>query len=324
MKVMLFRYRGAHGGGHLVDVTGRHVSFDFLYHDDDFLTGFLQRKCGSSSRTAKDMGLFDCTLDVLGIVVSASDDQQVFQSPRDKNFAVLHKSEVAGPQERPLTGIAENGAEGTRRFFRIAPIALRGAGPGQPNFTDLLRRTTRQRFRMGDDHLRIADRNPTANHLSNRRRVRLGLADHALFQRRRVKRLHRRRDTLPLQGNQQRVFRHPVSRGKRLAAKSRRSKRIDESIDGIRRNGFRSAARHFPPREVQLRAILRRDNLHTVTIGKVGTAAVRNVVSLNGFKPAQRTFQECERGHHIGWPSDPGGLDDALHQPIIVKMRHPG
>src|SRR3954454_21179072 len=114
------------------------------------------------------MRLFHCAFNVLGIVVSPPNDQQIFQPPRDKDFAVLHKSQVAGPQERPFASIVEKGTEGMRRFFNIVPIALRGTSSSQPNLTNLVCRTTRTRFRMDDDYFCIATWTPAADHLSNR------------------------------------------------------------------------------------------------------------------------------------------------------------
>src|SRR6188472_801833 len=105
------------------------------------------------------MGAFHRPFNILRIVVPPSNDKEVLQPSRDKDFAVLDESQVTGSQEGSFACIEKACAEGACRFLSIVPITLRRTRSRQPNFPYLLRRTTGPRVGMRDDHLCVSDGN---------------------------------------------------------------------------------------------------------------------------------------------------------------------
>ena len=77
-------------------------------------------------------------LDVLGIDVAAPDDDEVLEPPRDEQLALAGKAQVARPQEGTAKAPGERPAECLDRGFRLAPIPLGDARPGDPDFADAI------------------------------------------------------------------------------------------------------------------------------------------------------------------------------------------
>ena len=184
--------------------------------------------------------------EVLRVVISASNDQEIFHATGDKDFPILDKPEIAGSEEWPLAGILESRAKRVRGFVGFIPIALCGARAGKPDFSDLLHRATGTRFGMGDHHPGIADRHATSDHPSNVPPIRAGLNDRALFQRCGIQRRDGGRHPFALQRNKERVFRHSVCGGKGVAPESGWRECLGKPFDGIRRDGLGPAARDLP------------------------------------------------------------------------------
>src|SRR5579875_238008 len=95
------------------------------------------------------MAVFYCQFDVLRIVIAPADDDQVFETARHKESAVVQKAQVSGTQERTLTG-SGIGVEGTVCLLRFLPVSSGSARAGCPDFSDFVIRAWHQGFRMDD------------------------------------------------------------------------------------------------------------------------------------------------------------------------------
>jgi len=69
--------------------------------------------------------LFDGQLDVLRVMIESPNNDHVFETPGDKEFAILEETEITGTQEAASVGICKMSLKNTIRLDRIVPIALR-------------------------------------------------------------------------------------------------------------------------------------------------------------------------------------------------------
>jgi hypothetical protein len=63
-------------------------------------------------------------LEILRVVFEPADDQQVFQSPRNKQLAVDEHTEIACTQIWSTAIVVEPGAKRLRSFFLASPVAF--------------------------------------------------------------------------------------------------------------------------------------------------------------------------------------------------------
>lgn len=178
MEVMLFGDSRTNRGSQIIDGQGRCLALDLLHHHHHFLPRILDGESPCAPAPKQPVALLYGSLNILRVVISASNDEQVLQTPGDKDFTVSDEPEVTGPQERPFSRIAKCRAKRARSFLRIVPISLGGAGSGQPDFTDLLHGTAGQGFRMGDDHPGITHRSTASNDLPDGSDTGLGFRHH--------------------------------------------------------------------------------------------------------------------------------------------------
>src|SRR5262249_25964008 len=96
-------------------------------------------------------------LDIFGVVVPAANDDEIFEPARDEQLTVQLEAQVTGAQERTLPGICPGAREERRecllRFGRSAPVALRDAAAGVPDFPNLAGRASPPSDRIHDDNL---------------------------------------------------------------------------------------------------------------------------------------------------------------------------
>src|SRR5262247_4038904 len=99
----------------------------FMDDDQAFMTIHIQRKSGAGAQPQGRMALFYGPFNILRVMISASNDDQVFEAAGDEKFAVFEKDQIAGAQKRPVVGIAQLGLESICGLRRTIPIALRDA-----------------------------------------------------------------------------------------------------------------------------------------------------------------------------------------------------
>src|SRR5690242_21352248 len=96
-------------------------------------------------------------------MIEAANDDQVFQPARDKEFAAIDETQIAGTQEWSFIGTGKTRAECRFCEFRFPPIALSYARSRNPDFTYLAGRTFETGFGVSNDNLLRAQISAAAN-----------------------------------------------------------------------------------------------------------------------------------------------------------------
>src|SRR5262249_50110823 len=78
------------------------------------------------------MRAFNCCLEILRIMICASDDYEVFESARYKEFAFANKAQVTRSQERPFTAVRNVGFEDLSGLINTIPVAAGHAWTADP------------------------------------------------------------------------------------------------------------------------------------------------------------------------------------------------
>src|SRR5205823_6453384 len=140
--------RPADGSNHFL---GRRVAPAALQlmGDDQALpvTISFDRKRGPARRTEGRVAALDRLFNVVRIMIAAEEDDEVFEPPRDEQFAAVDEAQVARAQERAVS-VGRDGPEGERRFVRPPPVTLGDARSGDPDFTELVGGARGQRVRL--------------------------------------------------------------------------------------------------------------------------------------------------------------------------------
>src|SRR5262249_46490211 len=87
---------------------------------------------------------------ILRVVRAASDDDQIFESPDDKKFAVSKKPEISRAKKRAFARIGQMGAKCMLRLLRATPVTFCDAWAGYPDLSHLI--GIRSRHRLGIDN----------------------------------------------------------------------------------------------------------------------------------------------------------------------------
>ena len=120
------------------------------------------------------MALRHRPLDILRIVVTPSDDDEVLQPTRDEELAVSDEPQVTRAEVGPLSRNSQVSAECLVGLFWFVPVALRDARVRKPNFSHHVRVTTLEPFWVNDDYCGFSNRTAAAD---DRARIRLILTN---------------------------------------------------------------------------------------------------------------------------------------------------
>src|SRR6516162_4324628 len=101
------------------------------------------------------MRLLHRRLNILRIVVVATDDDQVLETTRDVQFTMMHEAQVARTQKWPFACISQVRPEGLLRLFWPPPVALSNAGTCYPDFAHLIGWIRGEGIRINDKHLLV-------------------------------------------------------------------------------------------------------------------------------------------------------------------------
>ncbi len=292
-----------------------------LMHDDElFRRVLLDRERRAGAEGERRIGLLHRMFDVLRIVITAADDDQVFDAAGDEEFAVEEESEVARPQKRTVA-VGQVRAERVARLLRHFPIARRHARALHPNFADDVGRRELLRLRIDDhDPLAAGDRavshqRPCVGRIVGDRH------DAVLLKRRRLKAYMHGRAIGPAAGDHQRRFGQAVARIKRLATETAGTERLGEAFERFMPYRLGAAEGHFPATQIQLRALLRRDAVDAQVVGKIGAAAYRGPILRNSLQPAHGALNEGDRRHDHGRTVGVDRLNDAADEAHVVVRR---
>src|SRR5215217_7668074 len=109
------------------------------------------------------MTLLDRQLNILWIMIQATDNDEVLEPPGDKQLAVVEKPKVACSQKCRLARLMLGCMKRVLIFFIMIPVALRHTGPMHPDLAHLVRHTARQKLRMHNHDFFVGKNGATAH-----------------------------------------------------------------------------------------------------------------------------------------------------------------
>src|SRR5262249_53361288 len=131
-QVMLLGDGAADGGHHLVEIQFLVTPRDFVSnHKMDFVVGAPPEDRAAVGPKGR-MALLDGRLDVLRVVVGASNNDCILQSARDEQATVLDKTQVSRAKEWAFAALGQASLENSGRFVWPVPVALRDVRSGHP------------------------------------------------------------------------------------------------------------------------------------------------------------------------------------------------
>src|SRR6185295_346538 len=126
---------------------------------EPFLAVNFDRKRGAAPRTQRGMTVLNCPLDVMWIMITTANDDQVFEAPGHKQIAVEQNAEVSGAQNRFTIA----GVKRARCLLCVFPVTFRYVWTGNADLAHLTRQALVERFRPADAK-RLAERRTAATH----------------------------------------------------------------------------------------------------------------------------------------------------------------
>src|SRR5437868_2183094 len=101
-------YRLAYRSDHLVGGMAV-VRVAFLNHDESLFAIRLYREGCAGVHAQRRMARLDRLLDILGIMIEPSNNDQVFEPPGNEQFPFIHEPEITCPQKWPFVGVKQDG-----------------------------------------------------------------------------------------------------------------------------------------------------------------------------------------------------------------------
>ena len=81
------------------------------------------------------MTILDGVLDVLGIKIAATNNDQILQASRNKELSIMEEAQVTGPQIRSFFR-RQSRLKVAAGLYRTVPITTSDTWTGNPNFPD--------------------------------------------------------------------------------------------------------------------------------------------------------------------------------------------
>ncbi len=247
----------SHGVDHVAPLPAA-LPLRFANDDQPLLSAQFDGESGGPAIDQPFAGFLDGPLNVLRITIHAANDDQVFQTTSDEQFAVEQEAQVAGPQVA-WTFRIHAGAERFLGGCGVLPIPLGDTAAANPDLTHFALGRFPQRLGVDNSHLGLGQHLPATHQLANgwgvgdrgiggRSVPRLG---HAVIQLLGVEPANDGPRECVASGHDERGFRHAVARVHGFRPKSRRPKAFDELLDHIRPHRFGAVERHQPGAQVQ-------------------------------------------------------------------------
>ncbi len=109
----------------------------------------------------------DRELNIFGVKVATSENDQILEAADDEELPVVDETEIPGSQERPLIGARACRKKRLLGELSLPPIPTSDAGSRDPNFANLAVGQRQQRSRVGNLEAVIGGDTP-ATHQSSR------------------------------------------------------------------------------------------------------------------------------------------------------------
>ena len=228
------------------------------------------------------MALFHCQLDILRIMVAAADDNDVFASAGDKEFALPDKAQIPCAHEWSCAGVSDMRLEGLCRGLRMSPVSLGNAGPCDPDFADVSGLAGEMCVRVNDHELLVGEDATTTYELlscATRGRCEDGVM---LLKGCFLDCLHYGSSAFLTAGDHEGCFCETVAGRPCLTTETTGSKGSGEAFQGVWPYRLCTIESDFPTAQIERGALLRGDLAHAQLIGKIGATAARSLVTGNG------------------------------------------
>jgi hypothetical protein len=123
-EIVLVRGRHADGGDDIIGV-GRVQTWRYLADDGEaFLVSDVDGERDAPVLTRRRMARLECLLDVGRNVVGTVDDDDVVQTARDEQFAVVQEAEIPGSQIVGAAPVLQPGSKLLGVCLFAAPVSL--------------------------------------------------------------------------------------------------------------------------------------------------------------------------------------------------------
>ena len=313
----------AGGGRHFLDVGVAVAALQLVSHDQPLLAANGHRKGGAHRRLKGRMAFGNGRLNILGIVVAAANDDQVFQPAGQEQLTLLKKAKVAGAQIGTGAAIGAVGAKSALALLLLTPIPLGHAGAGDPDLADLARRAAHQRVRVDDGYLLVVQGVATAHKRLGFVVARCGRDDPPLCQRLGLDGKGRRAGGAVTPGSEESRFGQPVAGVKDIWPEAVGGESLGELLQRFRPDRLSTTKSDFPAAQIQPLALLLSHLVDAHLIGKVGRAANRSLIAAQRPQPANGPLQEGGRWHQDRMAIDVHWLQDAADEAHVVVVGQP-
>ena len=234
----------ADSGEDLLRVSARAQAIDLQDHDQPLLPIDLDGERRGRVGAQGGMALRGAPFDVLGIKVTAPDDDHVLEPARDEKLSVAKETQIARAEERASLIAIDPGAEGLGRGLGSVPVASGHARVSDPDFADAIGEALRGSRRNDDRNLPLGVGGSASDELRESR----PLLDSTAFQGRRHRPWRRvGPPAVPPARDQEGPLGQAVAGEEGFAAESARGERLRESIERLRVGSVRrplKATRH--------------------------------------------------------------------------------
>ncbi|PQM44949.1 hypothetical protein C1Y40_04894 [Mycobacterium talmoniae] len=302
------------------------LAVDLLY-DDELFGGVgwqRDRERRPAAPQQRRVAVLRGGFQVVGVVVRPADDDEVLEPSGDEQFAVEQESHIAGAQERPAPGVGEERREGFLRFGRLAQVALCNAGPGDPDFPDLVGAALPPRDRIGDHRLHTVLHRAATDERRRTRVLGRHVDDVVVAQRDRVDVPPHRFGGLRPGGHQQGRLGQPVHRPERGVPETRRGEGVGEPLQGGGIHRFGTRHRRRPVRQVQRRPFGGAGAFHAQVVGEIRGDTDIRAGFRQRFQPPHRVLDECLGRHQITAAAQVQRAEHRPDQTHVVMQRQPG
>ncbi len=304
--------------------SGIEAAFDFVDEGELFATaGFdLNGDGGAAIRTQERVTALGGPFDVLGVVVLAAHDDDVFEAAGDEEFVVVQKAEVAAAQEGAGVRAGEAGVKSGGGFGGAVPVAGGDAAAGDPDFADGAGRARLVGFWINDDDLHLLDERAAAGDLQGV--WRLAENDLAAAEGGGIHGQHAHGAGGGANGDGKGGFGHAVGETEGGGIEAERGIGLGETNLGLPADRLGAAKNVAPGVQVEGQVLFLGGLVGEQFIGEVGGAGVGAAVAADGLQPAQGAFEEDCGGHLVAEAAGKEGLQKAVDEAKVVVVGKPG
>ena len=233
----------------------------------------------------------------------------------------MEKAEITGAQVRTAITPRDAGPKDTLRLRRVAPIALRDAWTGKPDFADLAVRTDRPALGIHNVQ-RVSGGNLATTDHARTKTGKAGLAG-GLLQRVPVEPTHHRPRAWGRARDEESGFGEAVAREKGLTPEAIFGEHRGETVERLVPHRLRAVEGEPPAAQIEIPPVVRSDLAQAELVAEIRAAAGSRPVCRDRPQPAYRLFKKGKRWHQNSGGTDVERLENVSDQSHVVVERQP-